>query len=112
MLAVLALSFGQTIAVPVVVMSCCDEAAHCESAFLPVAHVGHHDSGSPHKHQSGAHGLDCCIAGSCSLLLPVLTVAAPTIPAAPEAMTYRYALMTAPKSLNTIPALPPPRHTI
>ena len=111
-LAVLALSFGQTIAAPLGVMSCCDDVVHCDSASLPLAHAGHHDSGSPHKQQNGTHGPDCCIVGSCSLLSAALVVAVPMIPAVPEAITYRPARKTASESLDTIPALPPPRHTI
>jgi hypothetical protein len=114
-LAVLVVSAGQVVAVPLVGSSPSDRTHHSENQTLMTQAIAAHDDdrGSPCKHHSDSHGLACCIAGDCSMLSSWLPVATPALlPAAPRALIYRDTVAPPPDDMGAAPAVPPPRHMV
>ena len=108
LLAMLTLSLSQALASPRITMPCCEDVP--QSAMSLTGQAEHHESGSPLSH-SKAH-TDCCLAGDCSIVAPVVTPASLMIPAGPPAAAYRDATPATPEGLGTHPAIPPPRTAI
>jgi hypothetical protein len=117
-LAVLVVSIGQTVAIPLNSLSPIDMVRTSDQQRLaPSANVAYDNTELPCTELPCSHhdpqGLACCMTGNCSMVAPWPAGS----PSAPQPfgcgrLRYRPAVVVPPDGLGTLPTVPPPRHRI
>ena len=103
-LAVLALMFGQVVAMPVATVS----------AATPMQiELGQEEPGVPCHHHGNAQGPLCCSAGDCPMLVLALPASTPAEhPIARHKLAYGQDAVHPPPGTDAAPLLPPPRSLV
>jgi hypothetical protein len=110
--AVLAMMFGQVVAMPSATLSVTEDSFDQRSSLTQTV-LEQEEPGAPCHHLGDAQGPVCCFAGDCPMLtlaLPVTLLAAPTTTLL--LLAYRRGAVSPPDPLGTAPMLPPPRSLV
>ena len=113
-MAILALSGGQSLAMQSIVGQPCSEAhTGATQAHAARGHSMSYRVRIPDNHRDGVHGPACCIASDCPTVPSgILVGAAARLLPARRGTTYDARIVSQFDGIGALPALPPPRHWV